>query len=345
VSGGRSLTPPERIDVVPADAVGALIERADREFAQLEEHARRAVAEAERLEERATAEGVDPKASAWTMLRLQRFLDQLREEARRDADATVEVARRRAQVIVRGANGDGGSDLPPGWDDFLAVAAPPPNGPESLVRRLPEPLPQLATPPLVEPVVAARSAFASPEAPGASSPGMTPLGERPSPGGAVGARPAAAPGAQLPASEGSLPAPARPGPSEPTSSAGSSPMDGGGPTPTAESSAPVPPLTMSTNGHAASEGTGAASLPASPPSDVDDMFDGLLGPAPVTAAVEPMPRPKAVAATAAPADRAGARPSTEKPPKRRLLGRLPLSALLEVVAVLLILVFILLRLS
>src|SRR3974377_2288097 len=95
----RALNPPVLLDFVPAQTVRALIEQVDRDFTDLEHRAADATALADELEARAADEGIGPQSSQWGMEKLQRFLDDMRDEVDRDAAATVEVARHRARVL------------------------------------------------------------------------------------------------------------------------------------------------------------------------------------------------------------------------------------------------------
>src|SRR5262245_8292911 len=94
------LEAPEALDLVDADEVAELIASTKRELDGLERHARDAVAAATAAESTAAAVQVDAAATTWTIVRLQRFLDGLREEAADDARTMVEVARYHAQVRV-----------------------------------------------------------------------------------------------------------------------------------------------------------------------------------------------------------------------------------------------------
>ena len=121
-------TRPETFDIIPADEVGALIEATDRDFVDLERRALEASHAAEEAEAAANEAGIDPKAATWSMVRLQRFLDTLRDEALRDAAATVGVARHRAKVRIDDAraSADGGGTL---YSRSAAAWAPPPPPP------------------------------------------------------------------------------------------------------------------------------------------------------------------------------------------------------------------------
>jgi hypothetical protein len=92
------LARPESLEIIPADVVGELIDATDRDFAEFEQRAAVLVAEADEAEIRAREAGVDPTAATWSMTHLQRFLDTLRAEAERDSAAIVEVAQHRARV-------------------------------------------------------------------------------------------------------------------------------------------------------------------------------------------------------------------------------------------------------
>ena len=123
------LPKPQAIDVVPASDVSALIEATDRAFVQLERELEIARSEAEQLESLAAAEGIDPAASTWTMVRLQRFLEDLRDEARRDAAATVDVAQQRVRLDMDEAAsmvGFGDASTPRfAWAADVASSRPP----------------------------------------------------------------------------------------------------------------------------------------------------------------------------------------------------------------------------
>src|SRR5262249_45685350 len=88
--------------------------------------------EAEEMERVAADTGVDPLSSSWTMVRLQRFLNDLRSEAERDAAATIEVARHRARVQVEEARATTNADahdatIPPLVDPSFPT---PPSAPD-----------------------------------------------------------------------------------------------------------------------------------------------------------------------------------------------------------------------
>src|SRR5262245_43266830 len=103
-SSARTRPPvPEVLDLVEAEQVTADIEAIERELAVLEREAAHAVEAAAQAEETAQAVNVDASATTWTIVRLQRFLDELRSEAERDAATMIEVAHYHAQVRVKDA--------------------------------------------------------------------------------------------------------------------------------------------------------------------------------------------------------------------------------------------------
>ena len=69
------LTPPRPVELVPADEAGSLIDGAHRELSHLEQRAASARMAADETRARAEREGADERASAWAIVRLQRFLD------------------------------------------------------------------------------------------------------------------------------------------------------------------------------------------------------------------------------------------------------------------------------
>jgi hypothetical protein len=313
MSVGR-LNLPQRLDVIPASEVGELIEQTDREFVQLERLAAEARAEAEEQERLAAAEGVDPKSSSWTMMRLQRFLDGLHEEAGRDASATVEVAQQRARLRLEEARAEAdrrGRGLTTDW----------------------YPEPPAATTPAAAPGGGSASVL---EPPVVVAPPQT--------------RPAPSP------------------PAPPTLAARDN-HDGFNAVHLASGSAVVGGVALVT------PPTSAPPDPAGPePATTQSLDDAFWGPdaerapepaaavvafapqaSPVVAPPAPAPAPAPVAPgqpqVAAPPPTAAAPtpPAKQQPVKRRakrgVVSRIPFSAVLEVLAVLAILVFILLRLS
>jgi len=277
---------PEPLDVIPVERVSTLIADADRDFVELERRAAEATADAEEAERLAGEMGVDPKSSTWTMVRLQRFLDGLREEAARDAAATVQVARHRARVRIQEAQelAAGSPIAPLPAPPFSFAPADPPPAPVGVNGAgVSAEYPPWSGAPLV---VAATSAavmtdLGTPVAPAPAPPVFAPPPE-----------PSSAP--PLPIVGSTMPATAAPPPS---------PWE---PSPTVAMSVPVgAAATAMTAEHFAPPTWSGAAPAAAPP--------------PMTKKGKPM--------------------------KARSSRRFPLSAILEVIAVLLILVFILLRLS
>jgi hypothetical protein len=278
---------PIALDIVPASEVGDLIDATDREFSKLEQEAARASAAAREAEARAAEAGVDPKSSTWTMVRLQRFLDTLHAEARRDAEATIAVAHQQARMRIDDARVRSSRAGQPAPEAFVPATQ----------RRVDRPSP----PP----------ADARPPVPVASEPPPKPVAVEPSPPkvGTNGHGPVAtvaAPSAQ--------------------------PVRGDDMTvPPVSAPRVVPPVV-------------AAPVVAAPvvaaPVVVPPAATQVVAPPVVTPqAAAPAP-PQAQAP--APAVQVAAAPM---PKKKGPLRRLPIAAILEVIAVLLVLVFILLRLS
>src|SRR5262245_8128046 len=94
------LQAPEVLDLVEADQVGEQIANTERDLADLEQRATEASNAATRAEDAAQAVNIDTSATTWTIVRLQRFLEDLRAEAERDARAMIDVARHHAQLRV-----------------------------------------------------------------------------------------------------------------------------------------------------------------------------------------------------------------------------------------------------
>jgi hypothetical protein len=124
------LDPPVALDLVPAEHVREIIATTDVELTQLERSAADARAAAEHAEHAASEAGLDSESSAWTMVRLQRFLDGLRDETQREVDTMLELARQ--QAMMRRAEGRAGGEqdelpkrpMPQSPGAFPAAAAP-----------------------------------------------------------------------------------------------------------------------------------------------------------------------------------------------------------------------------
>jgi hypothetical protein len=364
---------PQQLDIVPAAEMSSILEQTDRDFVELERVHGETLADADEAEALAAAEGVDPTSSTWTMVRLQRFLGGLREEAERDAAATVQVAQQRARVRVEEAREEA-ERRRLGYD------------PDPLVPpiRLTPPVadPPSAVPPVATPLASTPLAATPLAATAASTPVVTPpfAAEAPPAPVADGRADETRP-RQVLAIDGSTfapPATARtPEPGQAAHHAGAAAADlaaVGGAVLVASDDAPVvtapPAPVVPTSAERAQvlPAPAAQVAPVAEPSFVDDSFwvgsplestTTALAPAASTAVVVP-PAPavgEGEAGTHAP-PKQGRRvrhkeekaakqvqPVPPKPAKAGLLKRLPVSAILEVLAVLLILVFILLRLS
>lgn len=100
------LSPPELVDLVPAERVREIIALTDRDIAELERRANEACGEADQAELRAQESGVDGRSSTWAMVRMQRFLDGLRSEGERDAQALRDLAHERAELRLSDARAE-----------------------------------------------------------------------------------------------------------------------------------------------------------------------------------------------------------------------------------------------
>jgi hypothetical protein len=258
------LAAPELVELLAPDDVSSLIGDTHRELARLEHRAAQARATADQLEHRAKLEGADERASTWAIVRMQRFVDGLREEAERDSETLVDAARRRA-----------GSTIDPFLDHPVTLGEA---GVRASVAPQPDVAPRhdVALAPVPPPMPAAEAPVAPPAAPVAPVPVVQ-----------------AAPVVDAPA---------------PATSLQWSPVD-----------------------DVSAESNGAAHAPVAP--------TGVAAPV-----VEP-PGPAVEVAPVVPIAPAPVPPSSDAPKRRGLLRGFPLSAVLEVLAVLLVLLFILLRLS
>jgi hypothetical protein len=334
------LSKPQALDVIPASEVSSLIEETDRVFVQLERELEIASAAADELEAQAAAEGIDPTASTWTMVRLQRFLEDLRDEAERDAAATIEVAQQRARFerddppLLVGFASDPGPLLAP------PVASAPDPAPAAWPGALPrDPAPEVAHDELPNAATAAAliaSAAVPPASPETPTPALMPtMVETPATNGSSHPAPnhASAPDTTVLVRDAAAPSEA-----------------GQRPTTTMPLLAPVAPPAA----HLSEEFWAAPERAAAPVVDA--------APATVAPVVVPVPLPPEPGSGGDVADEEsrttkgkGKRAKKQKPAKapkpqreprgRSAMKRLPIAAILEVIAVLLILVFILLRLS
>lgn len=276
----QPLTAPRPLDIIGADQVEAQLEVLERELADLERRAAEATAAADHAEQQALAEGAHAGASPWAIVRLQRFLDNLREEVERDAEVMIETANRQARARVDEAH-EQAAEIRDGRRPPVTmplVSAEP--APANLEARAPAPVPPRADPgvwarrPETVTVVEPAAPSVEPTVPN------TPV-VLPAPLASVEESPSAVLSPPVPAPSVAAEAPSLPAPSF-----------------------PAPPM------------------PAVP---VADRFTGPIDdPTLADQATDVVPRPAR---------------------GRRLLRAMPLSALLEMVAVVLIVVFILLRLG
>jgi hypothetical protein len=100
---GLRLPEPEHFDFVSEEQVRELISKAEHELSGLQRAATDAATGAELAEEQARSAGVDPRLSTRTMLRLQGFLDSMRAEVARETDTVVEQARSQAATRLEAA--------------------------------------------------------------------------------------------------------------------------------------------------------------------------------------------------------------------------------------------------
>ena len=91
---------PEAMELIDADRVGDLLTSTEQRLRDLEEEANRTVAAAADAEGAAEKVEADPASTTWTLVRLQRFITDLRNEAVRDAETIIEVARQHANIRV-----------------------------------------------------------------------------------------------------------------------------------------------------------------------------------------------------------------------------------------------------
>jgi hypothetical protein len=303
------LPPPELVDLIPAEDVRSIISRTDCELAALERQAAEATSSAEREEDRVRDLGVDGEASTWAMVRLRRFLDGLRAETEQEVDSIVDLAREHASLYVEQAKREAArsSKGKATHDGEQPTAEPPEREPGAAS-------------------AAEIAADAEPAANGAPSASHVASEPQPSPTGMISYRPTEV--ASTPLSLVSRAAPAENGQS-PVEAAGVA-LTVAGP-----DGAPVVP-------HGPVEGqedAGSALLESPGGLHEGSASSGVVTTLPVAPAQE-FDDPLAHDDT-----QAGPEFWPEVPPKRSFIRRIPISAVLEVLAVILILVFILLRLS
>jgi len=112
-STSLALVRPAEISLFTADAVEAIVEREFVALRTLEQRAAEATAEAQDLERKLSADGIDPVTASWMLLRIQQYLQSLRREAEDDASARLASARWHAVAISRGELAAEASDPPP----------------------------------------------------------------------------------------------------------------------------------------------------------------------------------------------------------------------------------------
>jgi hypothetical protein len=311
-TGGR-LSPPEPFEIVSASEVREIIEATDRELSELETRAADATTAADAAERRARDADADNATATWAMVRLQHFLDNLRAENARDIEIILDVADQRARLRRDEAR----AEVERIRERALAVT------PEPELSREPALL-DTHEPPRPETVV-----VAAPLPPPPPEADLRPDVES--------EPPAPEPEPVETLDPGQIAAYAPPTVPLPSSGNGSTPEH------VLTTTALADPLSTDVWAKPAVATVGALAVPAP-------------AAAPAVPAEAPAPAPAQVPdATQALDGSAPASPSTEQEfwpqqaepaaKKRSFLKRIPVSAVLEVLAVILILVFILLRLS
>ena len=338
------LAPPEPIDLVSADEVERLISSTDEELAALDREAVAALAAADEAEAWMRSAQVDEQSSTWAMVRLQRFLAALREEAERDSETVVELAQRRAAFQLAEARAEAArirerraGGIGSGWSEPVLEPGPSQNGkhadpaapaeqytaepavpvvvPEAVDRRATDPVVPMA-PPVKSPSVADNPGIVDPMTEGAA-PTADPLA------------PAAAAAATI-RWEAREPVPPPPAGDAVLVTPATAPLP---PPP----STPVEARLVTTNEPEAPPAADSGSVSG----------DGEFWTEPEAAPARRRGRRagKTSPSQPSPSQDSPSQPSPPAKTKHRRRFRLPVSAILEVIAVLLILVFVLLRLS
>ena len=309
---------PEAMELIDADRVGDLLTSTEQRLRDLEEEANRTVAAAADAEGAAEKVEADPASTTWTLVRLQRFITDLRNEAVRDAETIIEVARQHANIRVDEARLMAERGIDPSTVELEArrrvppptvVPDPPtaPVPPAPIVVQAPVP-PAAVVPPV--PVIPVAPPV--PPAPVAASPVMpvVPVVAVPPTAPVPPVAPVAAP--VPPAAPPAPPVAASPlAPVIPAAVVAAAAM------PAAAPVAPVPPAPVPPVAPVVPVAPVAPTAPVISPTPV----------APEPAPIEPVATPT---------------PTAKKKRKKRFL---PFSVVLEVLAVVLLLVFIVLRLS
>jgi len=317
------LTLPEPVDLVSAEEVNATIAQIDRDLSDLERRADEASTRADIAESRAAELGIDGKASTWAMVRLQRFLDGLRAENDHDIDEMLDVAKARAAARLEEADAAAIAIMRPG-----AVGREPRNGTSANNGAATAPTPVAPTPvasaaPVVPP------ALLDVEDPAIASMSAIAFDQDSASAGVVDAPPiAVAPVAVAPVVVAPVPEPVVEAPA-PVAAAPAPVIEA--PAPAAAAPVIVAPVVVPPGATEAVTTETPDAAPTAEPSPA-------VHTTPATVA-DPMTEP------APSADAQEFWPEAEAPKKKGFLRRIPVSAILEILAVVLILVFILLRLS
>jgi len=142
---------PAVLDLVSADEISALLASTQHDLDMLEREAVEVSALADAAEESGRSSSVDTGSTTWTIVRLQRFLDDLRVEAHRDAAAVVDIARHQARLQRDGGLSTVG--MPDAWYPTSPTAAPPirPEAATRMVDVVP-PILSDAVAPVVDPI-------------------------------------------------------------------------------------------------------------------------------------------------------------------------------------------------
>ena len=296
---------PSRVDLVPAEAVESIMADTQRELGGLDSERATAEAAADEAERQATSGAGDPAFHAWVAGHADRFVQSLRDEHENEMRSLLETAQRRARACVERAHVD--ADMLITYASALRGSPAPPAPP--LEVRVPEPAPP---PPEVQaPEPPAPPVFTQPVAP---VPVFTPP-DAPEPGHLVW-RPDETP------TPAPAPVPIVQVPVVPVVVA-----------PVAPASVPDAPVVVDTPVVAEPVAEVAAppvAMTAPPPPPPDAPSVAL--PAPVPAA-EPQPE--------APAENADGRVAKLK----AKVGQLPTFAILQVLAVIIVLIIVLIRIG
>ena len=293
---------PEAMELIDADRVGDLLTSTEQRLRDLEEEANRTVAAAADAEGAAEKVEADPASTTWTLVRLQRFITDLRNEAVRDAETIIEVARQHANIRVDEARLMAERGIDPSTVELEAR------------RRVPPPtvVPDPPTAPVPPAPIVVQAPVPPAPAPGAASPVMPVV-----PVVAVPPTALVPPTAPVPPVAPVAAPPAPPVAASPVAPVIPAAVVAAAAMPAAAPVAPVPPAPVPPVAPVVPVAPVAPTAPVISPTPV----------APEPAPIEPVATPT---------------PTAKKKRKKRFL---PFSVVLEVLAVVLLLVFIVLRLS